>query len=172
MEIPAILKNKSLIWSTVGVLILVIGIFVALQLVPKEQDIRQEAATPTGTTQVKISPVTLTMAAGEEKPATVSINTMALGIRGVSAVLSYPFTGTAPQVTAKDLTILAPFNAAPWNCNIKNIDTVMIKVLLLLISLKLLLHKTSPLNPLVTLLALLQLLYQQVVAHPPQTQRN
>jgi hypothetical protein len=130
MEIPALLKNKSLIWSTVGVLILVVGIFVALQLVPKEQDIRQEAAVPTGTTQVKISPVTMTMAANEEKPATISINTMDLGIRGVSAVLSYPFTGTAPQVTAKDLTILAPFNAAPWSCGIKNIDTTAPQVII------------------------------------------
>lgn len=123
MEIPQLLKNKSLIWSTVGILVLIIGVIVALQLIPQEQDLREEAATSSGTTQVRIDPTSMQLATNEEKPATVKVNTMNLGVRGMSAVLSYPYVGSTPSLTAKDLTILAPFNAAPWVCNIKDIVT-------------------------------------------------
>lgn len=123
MKMADLLKNKALIWSIVGVVILAIGIIVALQLIPQPQDVRQKAATSTGTTQIKIAPTTMQLTFNEQKTATVQVNTLALGVRGMSAVLSYPYTGSAPNVTASDLVLAPQFTQAPWTCDLKNIST-------------------------------------------------
>lgn len=123
MKMGDLLKNKALIWSIVGVVILAIGIIVALQLIPQPQDTRQKAASETGTTEVKISPTTMSLNFNEQKTATVQVNTKTLGVRGISAVLSYPFTGATPNIAASDLTLASQFSQAPWTCNVKKIDT-------------------------------------------------
>lgn len=124
MEMASLLKNKSLIWSSVGVLVLIVGIFVALQLVPQEQDIRQEAAQniPAAIGEIKISPVTMDLTPNTEKTATVQVNTKGIKARGISAVLSYPYTGATPAVTASEIVMAAPFNAEPWNCPVKKVE--------------------------------------------------
>lgn len=113
-----ILKNKSLIWSSVGVLILIVGIFVALQLIPQDQDIRQEAAIEGGPAEIRIAPGTITTAVGESKEATVTIDTSDININGLATVLTYNFDDYAtPPVAVEGVTFLAPFNATPWNCS-------------------------------------------------------
>lgn len=116
-----LLKNKSLIWSTIGVLVLIIGIVVALQLIPEEQDIRQEAAVEGGVAQIRIEPGTLSAAVGESKKATVSINTADIEINGISTVLTYnipeSFQAGDPPVAIENITMQTPFGTTPWNCS-------------------------------------------------------
>lgn len=130
MELPALLKNKSLLWGSLGVVILVLGIVVALQLVPEEQDVRQQAASPTGTAQIKFEPATLTLAPNETKEATVAINTKNQNIGSVMVLITYPFTGTTPPITVKssDITVVPELSTEAWNCPIKQVNTTESKV--------------------------------------------
>lgn len=109
------LKNKSILWGSIGVVVLVIGIVVALMLIPQEQDTRQRAAVQGGPASITVSPATISVAEGETKSAKVSFKTGGKTINTISVRMQY--TGTA-VFTADDI-VVSPQIPSGWSCPLK-----------------------------------------------------
>lgn len=124
----SLLKNKSLLWSALGVFILVIGVIVALQLIPQEQDTRQQASVQNGPAQIKFtpaSPISLDIPVNGNKDAIISVNTGSRVVDALTAVVYYNYPqATSPIiVTPADITIMPEFSTGTWTCPIKTVET-------------------------------------------------
>jgi len=119
-----LLKSKSVLYSIIGVVVLVAGIVVALQLLPQQQDTRQKAAVPGGAAKMVVSPASLSVVTGETKPVKVSFTTGGKNVTNISVYLKYTFTASNQVVNLENLTISPDFQALGFSCSPKIIETI------------------------------------------------
>ena len=116
--------NKDIFMSTKKVLVafliivVAIGGFVAgLMLLRERQDIREEASTPTGTATVSISPESGNYNIGDSINTTVTFNPKNVVINGVAVRLTYPFSGSTPEVTVSSIEVNSTLlSSGDWTC--------------------------------------------------------
>lgn len=120
-----VIKHKALIFGGIGLLLAAIGVIASLVLMNLPQDVRQKAATETGTAQIKISPATATIQPGQSTTATVSFNTAGQVIQGIAVELNYAYSGTVPPMVASEIVVDPTMSSSGFACDTKTItDTV------------------------------------------------
>lgn len=113
---------KKIIIATLAVIVLVGGFVAGLILVRRRQEIREEAAVPTGQAQVSIFPTTGTFDVGDTFPVSVRFNTANIPISGIAVRLTYPYTGSEPEIVASDIEISSQLlSSGDWTCPTRNI---------------------------------------------------
>lgn len=123
-------KKRALLFGGIGLVLAAIGVVVSFILMNQSQDVRQKAATSTGTGVVSIDPTTETLDPGDTTTATVSFSTEGATINGLTVRLSFPYTGTLPLKLA-DLEI-DPAISGPGGltCNVTSITDTSSPVIL------------------------------------------
>lgn len=110
------MKKKDLLGLAL-IALLFSGLWLAARLTREQQDIRREAATPTGVGEVRLSPDSLSVGVGEEFPLDVYFNTgpneaEAQAISSMAIRITYPYSGTTPELEVvgieQNFTDLAP----------------------------------------------------------------
>lgn len=100
------------------IIVVAIGGFVAgLMLLREQQEIREEASTPTGTATASISPESGNYDVGDTINASVFFNPNSVVINGVAIRLTYPFSGSTPEVTVQSIDVNSSLlSSGDWTC--------------------------------------------------------
>src|SRR3990172_3756705 len=111
--------------AAVLVILVAIGGFVAgLYLLRQRQELREEAAVPSGQAEVSVFPTTGNFDVGDTFPVSVRFNTSNIAISGISVRLTYQYTGASPEVVADSIEINSSLLASgDWNCPTRNISS-------------------------------------------------
>jgi hypothetical protein len=104
------------------IIVVAIGGFVAgLILLRERQDISEKAAVPGGQAQVSLSPATGNYNVGDTISMNVSFNPSNIAISGVAVRLTYPFSGSSPEVSVSSITVNSSFlSSGDWTCPTQN----------------------------------------------------
>ena len=105
------------------VIIVAIGGFVAgLILLRQRQELREEAAVPTGQANVSITPTSGDFKKGDTIKASVLFNTANIAVSGVAIRLTYQYSGTSPEVSASQIEVSPTLlSSGDWSCPTKNV---------------------------------------------------
>lgn len=111
------------ILAIIVILIVVVSIPVAVYLIRQRQEIREKAAVPTGQATVSLSPTSATYDVGQSFNVGVSFNTANIAISAVAVRLTYPYSGTTPEITASNIQINPSLLATgSWSCPVKTVN--------------------------------------------------
>jgi len=103
-------KNLKVILSVIGLILIVGGTAGAIILVRQRQEIRKEAATPSGTATITLSPSTGNLTINQTFPVEIKFNTKGKTISALSASLSYQFQEDTPPVEySQEIQMAPPF---------------------------------------------------------------
>lgn len=107
-----------------------VGVIIALVITSSSTDPRKNASVPGGTVEVSMSPSSRTLNSGESTTVTVSLDTKGTPISGVAVRVFYPFTGSAPALTASNPNPLIAQQDNNWSCQVVSttVDTNMVKI--------------------------------------------
>ena len=112
--------SKRIILTIVLIIILLGSIVAGLLLLKQSQELRKEASTPYGQATVSLTPEQKTLAVGETINITLLFNTAGYPVSTVTTKLTFPFTGTASQISVEDIQIDAQLlETGNWSCPIK-----------------------------------------------------
>jgi len=108
---------KKTITAILVILVAVGGFVAGLYLLRQRQELREEAAVPGGQAEVSISPESGNFDVGSEFETSVYFNTANIAISGIQVRLTYPYSGTTPEITVSEIVINSNFTSSPdWNC--------------------------------------------------------
>ena len=111
------MQAKKILVATLIIVVAVGGFVAGLFLLRQNQDIREEASTPTGTATASISPETGNYNLGDTINTTVSFNPKNVVINGVAVRLTYPFSGSTPEVTVTSIEVNSSLlSSGDWTC--------------------------------------------------------
>lgn len=104
------------------IIVVAVGGFVAgLVLLRERQELREEAAVPTGQAQVSISPESGNFDVGDNIQTSVFFNTANIAVSGVAVRLSYPFSGSTPEVSVSSIQVNQTLTGSGnWTCPTQN----------------------------------------------------
>lgn len=112
---------KKIILALLITAVSVGGFVTGLILLGQDQDIGRQAAVPGGQATVSISPSSGNYDVGDTIQTSVSFNTAGIAVSGVAVRLTYPFTGSSPEVTVGEIEINPSFtNSSDWTCPTKS----------------------------------------------------
>jgi hypothetical protein len=124
-EINSFQKQKSpknIIFAVATLFVLVVGLIAGLILVRQKQKIEEEAATPTGTVKLFLTPEIKTVEVGREFTVDIFLDTQNQIISALTIQLDYPYSGERPAISAKEIVINSSLiTASNWNFPIKTI---------------------------------------------------
>ena len=115
-------KILSAIVAVIGILLLVAGLFFAYQLLQNDQDLRQQASTPSGTATVKIAPNSVQINTNASQIFTVSFNPQNNVISGISVRLQYPKANNQTLITPATPVTIITQSDSKWNCPVKSTE--------------------------------------------------
>lgn len=109
---------KKIIFSIGILLLLLVSIPVTVFLVQQQQDIRNRASTPQGQATVSLSPARISIPAGQTITVSVSFKTGGIAISAIAIRLSYPYSGTTPEISVDPASIKAnpSLTENSWAC--------------------------------------------------------
>jgi hypothetical protein len=117
-------RNKAILITALGTLLLGGGLAVGILLVRQSQQIKEKAATSTGTVKVFLSPETKNTQVGQVFSVNVLLDTDGRYISALTLDLSYPYTGNTPPIEATDIQVSSNLVVSgDWNFPIKTINT-------------------------------------------------
>ena len=117
-------KSKEILIAILGTLLLGMGLAVGILLVRQNQQIKEKAATSTGTVKVFLSPETKTVQAGQTFSVNILLDTDGRYISALTLDLSYPYTGDTPPIEAKDVQVSSNLIVSGnWNFPIKTVNS-------------------------------------------------
>ena len=109
--------NKRVLVIVILILVLVLGVVAAVYLLRQQQDIREKASVPGGTSTVTVSPDTSTISIGESTRVSVLFNTGGLSISGIAAKLNYTYSEVSAPVDVQNITISSGLlGTGEWTC--------------------------------------------------------
>lgn len=116
------LKSHSLLIGSITIAILVIGVILAVLLIPESQDIRQDAATPDGTIRLQMTPEDVSLEPGGEKSTVaVSLNSEGREFSVIRLTIKYPITDPDnPPIIASSPRAAGATSGSNWNCTFNN----------------------------------------------------
>ncbi len=116
-------KRGKIALITLGILSLVVGTAIGIILVKKNQEIREKAATPTGTVRVFLSPETKTIKKDENFDVNILIDTAGNYISALTINLTYQYSSPEPPIKAENIQINSNLLVnGGWNFPIKTYD--------------------------------------------------
>ncbi len=119
-------KNKKkgrIALIILGILLLVVGTAIGIILVKKNQEIREKAATPTGTVRVFLSPESKTIKKGETFDVNVLLDTAGNYISALTINLTYQYSSSEPPIKVENIQINSSLLVnGNWNFPIKTYD--------------------------------------------------
>ena len=108
---------KRIIIALLIILVAVGGFVAGLVLLRQQQDLSEEAAVPGGQAEVSISPTSGDYTVGSSVDTTVSFNPANISISGVAVRLTYPFSGTSPEVSVESIDLNSALTSTgDWTC--------------------------------------------------------
>jgi len=119
-------RGKTILIAALGTLILTIGLAIGILLVRQNQQIRERAATPTGTVKVFLSPETKTVQVGQTFSVNILLDTSDRYISALTLDLSFPYSGDTPPLAVNDTGIQINSNLVVngnWNFPIKIVNS-------------------------------------------------
>ena len=118
------MSKRSIIASVFAIVILAGGVYAGVLLVREQQDLREKAAVPGGQARVSLFPTSGSFNVGDDLPVSVYFNTSGVSISSVKLRLTYPFSGTTPEISASDIEINQIIESSGnWNCPTKSVTT-------------------------------------------------
>jgi hypothetical protein len=124
------LPTKLVVVGTV-MLVLVLGLIASLFLVRQKQNVKEEAATPTGIVKVFITPETKTVQVGDEFTADILLDTAGQYVSALTIQLEYSYTGDDPPIDATDVqTSTDLMTNKEWSFPVKTTTTTGGKVVI------------------------------------------
>ncbi len=116
-SIIAHMPAKKIIVALLIIVVAVGGFVAGLYLLRQKQNIEEEAAVPGGQAEVSISPSSGNFDIGQTIDASVSFNPANIPISGVAVRITYPFTGSTPEVSVSSIQIsTALTSTGDWTC--------------------------------------------------------
>lgn len=111
------MPTKKILVALLIIAVAVGGFVAGLILLQEQQEIREEASTPTGTATVSISPETGNFNIGDTINTSVYFDPKGVIINGVAVRLTYPFTGTTPEITVSSIEVNSSLlSSGDWTC--------------------------------------------------------
>jgi len=108
---------KKIIVALLIIAVAIGGFVAGLFLLKEQQSLVQEVAVPTGTAEVSISPETGTFNVGDTIETSVYFNPANNTISGVAVRITYPFSGSSPEVTVSSIKVNESFlSSGDWVC--------------------------------------------------------
>ncbi|MFV1917146.1 MAG: hypothetical protein ACC618_01505 [Patescibacteria group bacterium] len=116
-------STKKILVAILVILVAGGGFVAGLILLRQRQELREEAAVPTGEAQVSVFPTTGNFNVGDTFPVSVFFNTGNIPVSGISVRLTYPFSGATPEFVASDIEINSVLlSSGDWTCPTKNVS--------------------------------------------------
>lgn len=118
------MPTKKILIAVLIIIVAVGGFVAGLYLLGGNQEIREEAAIPTGQAEVSISPETGNFNVGDSIKMSIYFNPANIPINGVAVRLSYPYNGSSPEVSTSETDIeINPTieNNQDWTCPTKEV---------------------------------------------------
>lgn len=111
------MPTKRIIIALLIILVAVGGFVAGLVLLRQRQDLSEEAAVPGGQAEVSIAPSTGNFDVGSVIETTVSFNPANISISGVAVRLTYPFSGTSPEISVESIVVNSALTSTgDWIC--------------------------------------------------------
>ncbi len=108
---------KKIIVALLIIIVAVGGFVAGLYLLKQRTNLQQEAAVPGGQAEVSISPSTGNFDTGQTIDTSISFNPANIPISGVAVRLTYPFSGTTPEVTVSSIEVSSSLTSTgDWTC--------------------------------------------------------
>jgi hypothetical protein len=108
---------KRIIIALLIILVAVGGFVAGLVLLRQRQSLNEQAAVPGGQAEVSISPSSGNYKVGDTVETTISFNPANISISGVAVRLTYPFTGTTPEIGVESIDINSALTSSgDWTC--------------------------------------------------------
>jgi hypothetical protein len=118
--------TRKVIVAAVTIIVVLVGIGVGIFLLRERQELRDEAAVEGGQATVSISPATGSYKVGDSIQTSIYFNTANIAISGVAVRLTYPYSGTTPEISVTDISIssmlLSSFATGDWTCPTQDVD--------------------------------------------------
>lgn len=106
-----------------GLISLVLGTAIGIILVKKNQEIREKAATPTGTVRVFLSPETKTIQSGQTFDVNILLDTAGNYISALTINLTYQYNSSEPPIKVENIQINSDLIVnGGWNFPIKSYE--------------------------------------------------
>ena len=127
------MPTKKILVALLIIAVAIGGFVAGLILLQEQQEIREEASTPTGTATVSLSPETGNFNVGDTINTNVYFDPKGVVINGVAVRLTYPFSGSTPEVTVSSIEVSSSLlSSGDWTCPTQDSslsgDTVIIDV--------------------------------------------
>ena len=124
---------KKILVALLIIAVAVGGFVAGLVLLQENQNLEEEASTPTGTATATINPETGNFNIGDTINTSVYFNPKGVVINGVAVRLTYPFSGSSPEVTVTSIEVNSSLlTSGDWTCPTQDSslsgDTVVIDV--------------------------------------------
>lgn len=121
MAIPFASRNGL----AIGILLLVLlATPLTAYLVYQNQNPQSLASGSAGVGTMTVSPTSLSLATGETKQVKVFINSGGKAVNLAQAVLTYPYSGSAPAVVASGVALDSTLRNNDWACGILKVEAV------------------------------------------------
>ena len=108
---------KKVVVALLIILVAIGGFVAGLVLLRERQSLVEEAAVPTGTAEVSISPETGNFNVGDTINTSVYFNPANNTISGVAVRLTYPFSGATPEISVSSIQVNPSLlSSGDWTC--------------------------------------------------------
>ena len=116
---------KKLIVALLIIIVAVGGFVAGLFLLRENQTLTEEAAVPNGQAEVSVQPATGNYNVGDTINTSVYFNPANIPVSGIAVRLTYPYSGTTPEVTTDSQSIEisnAITSSGDWTCPTKSVS--------------------------------------------------
>jgi hypothetical protein len=111
------MSGKKIVVALLIILVAVGGFVAGLFLLRQRQNLQEEAAVPGGQAEVSVSPASGNFDVGSTIDATISFNPANIAISGVAVRLTYPFSGSSPEITVSSIEVNSALTSTgDWTC--------------------------------------------------------
>jgi len=111
---------KKIIVALLIILVAIGGFVSGLILLNQSQNTQEQASVPTGQATVKIQPNSGNYKVGDSIDFNVLVNTANISVSGIAVRLTYPFSGSTPEVSVTSIDISPTLlSSGDWSCPTK-----------------------------------------------------
>lgn len=115
------MQAKKIVAVLLIVVVAIGGFVTGLYLLRQRQEVREQAAVPGGEARVVISPDSGNYDIGDTINTSVSFNTSGIPVSGIAVRLTYPYTGSTPEVTVSGIRVASGLlSTGNWACPTQN----------------------------------------------------
>ena len=116
------MTTRKILVALLIILVAISGFVAGLYLLRQRQELREEAAVPTGQAKVALKPESGNYNVGDEIPLQIYFNTANIPISGIAVRVKYPYSGSTPEVSVvtDSITINSTLlSTGDWDCPTK-----------------------------------------------------